>query len=179
MMFSEHVAEARKRISFLDALTLLDIGTGARSRGMKVQCPVCGSAGALRVWSDHGWCFSEQRQYNSVSILAEKWELDEESAAVRAMNDLGLSMPRFEEAWEAALVPPPPARESLAEALKIWCGAHCADWRTRQYDDKVADMLSRCLGLLPSVTTSAECEMWLAKCKKAMGRVLGNTSHVA
>jgi len=174
-MFSEHVAEARRRISFLQALSLIDIGTGERQRGMKVQCPVCGSGGALRVWSDHGWCFSEQRQYNAVSILAEKWDLDEESAAIKAMKDLGLSMPRFEEAWEAALAPPPPARESLAEALRIWCGAHSANWRTRQYDDEVAEMLARCLGLLPKVTTPAECDMWLTKCKAAMERVLGNT----
>jgi hypothetical protein len=174
-MFSEHVAEAQKKISFLDALKLLEIGTGERSRGMKVQCPVCGSGGALRVWSDHGWCFSEQQYYTATGILAEKWQLDEESAAIRAMKELGIAMPRFEDAWEAALVPPPPARESLAEALRIWCGAQCADWRTRQYDEEVAGMLARCLGLLPKVTTPAECDMWLSKCKAAMGRVIART----
>jgi len=174
-MLSEHVAEARKKVSFLAALKLIGTGTGERSRGMKVQCPVCGSAGALRVWADHGWCFSEQQYYTAVGLLAEKWQLDEESAAIRAMKELGISMPRFEEAWEEALAPPPPARESLAEALRIWCGAHSANWRTRQYDDEVAEMLARCLGLLPKVTTPAECDMWLTKCKAAMGRVLGNT----
>jgi hypothetical protein len=176
---SPFVVQANAKISFLRAARLAGIGTGERERGMKVTCPACGGGGSLRVWSDHGWCFGEQRYFTPVSLLAEVWEMDEESAAVRLLAETGTEMPGFEGAWEAACQQPPPARESLAQALRVWCEANCADWRSRQYEDAAATLLARCLGLLPQVHTAEQCERWLAVSKVAMGRVLSGTGALA
>jgi hypothetical protein len=167
------VSVANEQVSFTRAASWAGLSSGGeRDRGLKVTCPSCGGQGALRVYPGHGYCFGERRRWTAVSLLAEKWELDEEHAAVRALDMIGYVPPDFEHMWDIAQRQPEVARENLARALRIWCEVYCADWVVRQYAPAVADRLSRCLGLLPGVLTEDQCNRWLVVCKEAMRRVL-------
>ncbi len=165
-------AVANERISFDKAMALAGGSPGARERGVKTTCPACGEEGALRVYPDHGWCFSEQRYFSPVSLLAGVWEMDREEAAIRVLDRVGYVPAGHARLWADAERTPKPALEDLATALRTWCEANCPGWVTRQYDDVVARALSRCLGVLPVVRTEADCRKWLAVSKTVMGRVL-------
>lgn len=163
---------ANERVPFLKAAEWAGLGGHERERGLKVTCPSCGGQGALRVYPGHAYCFSERRGYTTVTLLAEVWEMDRESAAIRALNMIGYVPPGYAMLFEQAAREPEPAREHLATALRTWCEASVPDWRTRQYDPEVAAVLARCLSLLPLVRTEDQCARWLAGCKRAMARVL-------
>ena len=163
---------AGERVSFDLAMRWAGNDTGARPRGMKTACPLCGEAGAFRVYPDHGYCYAEQRYLGTVSLLAAKWELSREDAAHKALEKIGYIPADLAHLWADAERRPEPAREDLADALRIWCDARAADWRARQFDPPVAGALARCLGLLPRVRTAEDCERWLAVCKRVMGKAL-------
>jgi hypothetical protein len=163
---------ANDRISFHQALAWAGIHTGMRERGMKVDCPVCGGDNSLRVWPDHGWCFSCRKYLSAVTLLAQKWDMRNPDAAFLALDKIGYVPPGYEELWEEARRGPEPARETLGEALRIWCEANCPGWSARQFEPALAVPLSRCLGLLPSVRTEEECDEWLRRCKRVMGKAL-------
>lgn len=166
------VSIANRKVSFEKALRWADIRTGVRDRGMKTVCPLCRESGALRVYPDHGYCFSERKYLSTVGLLAELWKLDYTHAAVKALDLIGYVPADYAHLWEDAQRDPEPAREELAAALRIWCEARCTDWGTRQYEPAVAGKLARCLGLLPKVHTEDQCLRWLEVCKVAMSRVL-------
>ncbi len=166
-------AVANKRIPFAQAMEWAgQAGSVARDRGVKVACPVCGEAGALRVYPDHGWCFAQQQYFSPVSLLAEVWEMDNEHAAVRALGMAGYVPAGYAALWEDAQHEPDPALDDLATALRLYCRRICPDWAARQYDEGVSHALSKCLGLLSAVRTEDDCRKWLAVCKTVMGRVL-------
>jgi hypothetical protein len=166
-------ALANERISFDKAMAWAGAGSsGTRERGVKVACPSCGEQGALRVYPDHGWCFSEQQYFSPVGLLAEIWDLDYEEAAVKALDKIGYVPVGYAHLWENVQRTPDPARDDLAKALHLYCARICPDWVTRQYEETVARVLSRCLGLLPAVRTAKDCRKWLAACKAVMGRAL-------
>jgi hypothetical protein len=166
-------ATANRRISFDRAMQWAgQAGAVARDRGVKVVCPVCGEAGALRVYPDHGWCFAEQRYFSPVGLLAEVWEMDREHAAVRALGMAGYVPTGHEALWEDAQREPAPALDDLATALRLYCRRICPDWVTRQYDDGVSGTLAKCLGVLSAVRTEEDCRKWLTVCKTVMGRAL-------
>jgi hypothetical protein len=166
-------AIANERVSFDKAMQWAgQDGAVTRERGVKVTCPSCDEAGALRVYPNHGWCFAEQRYFSPVGLLAEVWEMDNETAAKAALDKIGYAPPGYPELWEAAQRPPEPALDDLATALRLYCARVCPDWATQQYDDAVADLMARCLGALRVVRTEEDCRKWLAVTKTAMGRVL-------
>jgi hypothetical protein len=165
---------ANEKVPFTTAAKWAGLGSDTRERGMKSGSPClsCGGQGALRVYPDHGYCFSERKWYTTVSLLAEFWQTDREHAAIRALAEIGYRLPDYTDLWALASRDPEPAREALATALRTWCEANCPDWRVRQYDPAVARRLSQCLGLLPLVRTEGDCRLWLDRCKAAMGKVL-------
>jgi hypothetical protein len=165
-------AIANERITFDQAMGWAGHPAVARDRGVKVTCPSCDEAGALRVYPDHGWCFAEQRRFSPVSLLAEVWEMDNETAAKAALDRIGYAPPEYPELWEAAQRPPEPALDDLATALRLYCARVCPDWGTRQYEDAVSKRLARCLGALRAVRTEEDCRKWLGVSKTVMGRVL-------
>lgn len=166
-------AIANERISFDKAMQWAgEAGTVARERGVKVACPSCGEAAAMRVYPDHGWCFAEQRYFSPVRLLAEVWEMDEETAAKAALDKIGYAPPEYPDLWEIAARPPEPALDDLATALRLYCARTCPDWAARQYEDAVSGLMARCLGALRAVRTEEDCRKWLAVAKTAMGRVL-------
>jgi hypothetical protein len=165
-------AVAQERVPFDTALRWVGIDVGTRSRGMKTACPLCGADGAFRVYPDHGWCFAEQKYLSTVGLLAAKWELSREDAALAALEKIGYVLADLAHLWAGAQRRPEPAREDLADALRVWCEARCPDWKARQFESGVAGALARCLGLLPRVRTEDDCELWLRSCKQVMSRVL-------
>jgi hypothetical protein len=78
--------------------------------------------------------------------------------------------------WEEAGRPLDLDRDALAAALVTWCSAQDAYWADTQYSSLVASQLSKCMALLPLVTSGPDCQTWLNGCKRVMGRTLGNTS---
>lgn len=166
-------AIANERLSFDRAMAWAGAGSaGTRERGVKTSCPSCGEEGALRVYPDHGWCFSEQEYFSPVGLLASVWDMDKESAAVKVLDRIGYVPAGYAYLWENVQRAPEPALDDLATALRLWCEANCPDWVRRQYDDAVARKLSRCLGALSVVRTEEHCRKWLAVSKTAMRRVL-------
>jgi hypothetical protein len=166
------VAIANAKISFPRAAQWVRVGGAVRERGMKTACPSCGEADALRVYPDHGYCFAEQSYFSPVGLLAEVWEMDHESTAIRALDKIGYVPAGYAHLWDEAQREPVPALDELAAALRIWCERTCPDWRKRQYEEAVALRLSRCLGLLRLVRTRDDCRQWLNGCKAVMGKAL-------
>jgi hypothetical protein len=169
-------AIAEERVSFDLAMRWVGVDTGTRSRGMKTACPICGEDGAFRVYPDHGYCFAEQKYLGVIGLLAGAWELSREDAALQALERVGWVPADHAHLWADALREPKVARDDLGDALRIWCGANCADWNARQYEPVPARTLSQCLGLLSRVRTAEDCEVWLARCKQLMGLALNSRS---
>jgi len=165
------IAQANLRVPFDTAMGWAAAAVGERVRGVKAGCPLCGSQGGLRVYPDHGYCFSENRRISVVTLLSEVWEMEREDAARRALDKIGYVPVSLAHQWEHAQRDPEVARNDLAQALAIWCESAIPDWKTRQYQPAVSQLLARCLGLLPRVQTAADCEQWLSRCKAAMLRV--------
>lgn len=148
-------------------------------RGVKTYCPFGstehpdgGLEPALRVYADHGWCFSETRYLSVVSLLAEAWEVSRDYAAAEALRRVNYRPVSYAQLFEEASADPEPDTDALAGALVTWCGAQRSDWKQAQYSPAIASMLSRCLGLLPLVRSSEDCVTWLTASKQAMQRVL-------
>ena len=116
--------------------------------------------------------FAESKYFSPVSLLAEVWQVSAEDAAAEALRRSGYKPATYAHLWEQAVREPDPDRESLAKALTVWCSGQVPDWKERQYDDAVAAVLGKCLGLLPRVRTQEECLVWLEACQKAMHRCL-------
>jgi hypothetical protein len=167
------VQVANREIPFTTAAELASVHAGTvRDRGDKATCPACGERAALRIYPDHGWCFAERRYFSPVGLLAEVWEMDDDSAAVRGLDAVGYVPLDYAHLFEHAQRVPDPGADYLALALTAWCEAQDTEWKTRQYEPAVARKLSECLGLLTRVKTRDDCEVWLAGTKKAMGQVL-------
>jgi hypothetical protein len=168
------VAEANTRVPFHTAAGWAQVGSGsARERGEKTWCPYkCSTSKSLRVFSDHGWCFSCRAYLPTVSLLAAVWELDAESAAKAALDKIGYVPVTYAHLWEHSLREQPPDLDALAQALRVWCEASDPGWARRQYLAPVSNKLSQCLSLLPRVKNEHDCDTWLAACKKAMAPLL-------
>lgn len=170
------IAVANEVIPFPVAARWAGISAGGRA---KTYCPFGavehidgGVEQALRVYKDHGWCFAEQRYFSVVTLLAAVWEADREDAAAEALRRYGWKPVDFAHLWEQVSQEPAPDRDALAQALTTWCSAQCPSWRQRQREDRTADKLARCLGLLPLVHTREDCGKWLSACKQAMAPYL-------
>jgi hypothetical protein len=170
---------ANQHVPFPQAAMLVGVGSGSgRGRGDKVHCPFPmnhsdgGREDSLRVYPDHGWCFSELRYFTPVSLVAGVLETDFEEAARWLLDQVGYVPVTAAHLWEHSQRVTEPGIEELGEALKVWCAANCPDWQRLQYDMAVSDRLARCLGLLTAVRTPEDCVRWLDGCKRAMRQVL-------
>lgn len=171
---------ANRHVSFPHAVRLAGIGFygEARERGSVIYCPFGfrhldgGVDKAFRVYPDHGYCFAEKRWFSPVGLLAEVWDVSREDAAARVLDMVGYVPADYAHLWKEAVSDPEPDREALSVALTEWCRSQSSDWQTAQYDSRVTDLLSRCIGLLPLVKTESDCRRWLERCKAAMTVVL-------
>lgn len=149
----------------------------------KVHCPFGiyhsdnGLSKAMRVYgaSNTAYCFSCSKRYSPVSLAAAQWDCSWVNAALRLLDEAGFKPKSWQERWEDAVAPPQIIdidTLSLAEALKIYCSSIDASWNMTQLDGSAAEMLDKCLSLLPTVKTSTDAEKWLTTCKAVMRKVL-------
>lgn len=176
LVTSQRLAPVADRVvPFPLAARWAGIDVGGRN---KTHCPFGfghddgGREQAFRVYDDHGYCFAESKYFSVTTLLATVWEVSREDAAARALRDYGWRPASYAHLWAEAAKPPEPDRDALSKALDTWCSGQCEDWDQRQYEDKVADRLARCRGLLPLVHTEDDCTRWLEACKRAMAPYL-------
>ena len=149
--------------------------------GYKTYCPFGeyahddgGTQPAFRVYADHGYCFACQEHFSPVKLCALAWDCTTEEAARQMLEMAGIADPDYRQQWQSLVdCSQPPDLDGLAAALRAFCARTDPRWRVRQYDSGVAARLAACLGLLSRVRTDEDCRVWLAGCKKAMARVLG------
>jgi hypothetical protein len=164
---------ANEKVSFLKALEWAGAPAGRRDRGLKVTCPLCGASAGMRVYPDHGYCFSQRLWVTPVRLLADYWNMEREDAADKALDLIGYVAPDYSSRFaETAAAVQEPARSDLADALRIWCSANCPDWQARQFEPRTARALAGCNALLPQVRSASDCDAWLAGCKRIMGKAL-------
>jgi hypothetical protein len=163
-------ALAAEQVPFPVAARWAGLDGGDRDRGVKVSCPSCGGRSDARLYPTGLWCFSEAKRFGTVSLLALVWKMDRETAAAAALERYGYAPPDAAALLREARRDPGPAREDLADALRIWCAASCPDWTAAQYDHAVSRKLAECNAALPLVTTAEECGEWLERCKVVMSR---------
>jgi hypothetical protein len=166
------IGEAIRHVPFHKAAEWAGLWSGARERGMKADCPACGGEMALRVYPDHAWCFAGCGRFSAVRLLAVVWEMDFATTAHEMLEKAGYVRPDPMEVFTRTPSPEDPKTDDLADALRIWCEANCPDWGTRQYDPPTARVLARLLGALRAVRSEEECDLWLARAKEIMGKVL-------
>jgi hypothetical protein len=156
-----------------------DVGSG---RSRKVRCPFGdlyhsdgGVSAAMRIYpqSNTAYCFSCATHFTPVSLAAKAMDVDRRTAALRLLDDIGYRPLSLAAAWSHALRrEPAPDKMLLAEALKTYCRRIDPQWCDRQYEPRVARVLSRCLALLDLVESSGDVQMWLNRCKEAMRQAL-------
>ena len=183
-MSQSPVALANRSVPFALACRWagVDVPGDVVGSGYKAYCPFGdvahddgGSEPALRVYSDHGYCFAEQEYFSPVKMCALAWDCTPEEAAREMLERAGVADPDYREHWKRLVDwRQPPDLDGLAVALRAYCASVCPEWKTRQYDKPVADKRAQCLRLLALVRTDQDCRAWLAGCKKAMDQVLGH-----
>lgn len=147
-------------------------------RSTKLHCPFeqvyhsdQGVDPAMRIYTEtnSAYCFSCSAYYTPTSMYALGMDLRWRDAAVQLLDRVGYRPVDLRETWQRALETAlPPDRAQLAEALKTYCRRVDPGWSSHQFDDVVAAMLTRCLGLLDLVTDADQAWQWLECCKKIM-----------
>lgn len=172
----ESLAEIADRVvPFPAAARWAGVDAGGRA---KAHCPFGiihddgGAEQSFRVYEDHGYCFAGCGYFTATRLLAEAWEVTREDAAAEALRRAGWRPASYAHLWASVTRERPPDRDALRAALTVWCSARCPDWDRRQYDQRTADKLARCYGLLPLVKTREDCVRWLEACKAAMAPYL-------
>jgi hypothetical protein len=161
----------------------VDIWDEVGERGVKVYCPFGevehpdgGLEPAMRVYSDHGWCFAESKYFSVTSLLAAVWEVTRAEAAAEALSRAHYTPASYAHLFTEAQASPEPDADALAATLVVWCESQCerqgGSWAAVSTSPAVARQLARCLGLLSLVRTEEDCETWLNASKQAMQRVL-------
>lgn len=160
----------------------IDVRSSAR-RSAKLHCPFGeyshpdgGKEPAFRIYpgdSSHAWCFACQEYYSPVGLLAAVWDVTQDQAATEMLKRAGWTKPPYSEQWTEAIEPARPDLQTVGKALLVWCDANIPGWKYRQLDDVPSLWLSKCLGLLVSVSTEDEARQWLAGCQQVMADVMG------
>jgi len=161
---------ANEKVPFTLAASWAEIGPPSE-RGTKNDCLECGEYASMRVYYGHAWCFACRTRFSAVRVLATVWDVDPETAAIRALKKAGYISEGYEQLWDAADHPKAPDLPALNRALVTWCASSIPGWSGQlEYERGPADMLSECLRLLPLVRTEEECTEWMSGCQQVMAR---------
>ncbi|MGA9607379.1 MAG: hypothetical protein WBR21_10215, partial [Rouxiella badensis] len=95
------LAEANARVPFYKAASWMAVGTGMeKDRGEKAWCPKeCSRHKSMRVFPDHGWCYSCHTRFTVVTLVALVRQLSYEDAAKWALDQIGYVPPSYAELW--------------------------------------------------------------------------------
>lgn len=179
------VAVADEKVSIVTVCQMLgvelpdDVGS---SRSRKVHCPFgelyhsdAGVSAAMRIYPDtnSAYCFSCAAYWTPVALAARAMDTTKRVAAMRLLDRIGHKPLDLAAAWQdARTYEPEPDKALMADALKTYCRRIDPGWPTRQFDPRVAAVLTRCLGLLDLVVTAEDVHDWLCGCKEVMRRAL-------
>lgn len=180
------VAVANEKVSIVTVCRLVGVelpdAVAAGGRSKKVPCPFGeiyhsdgGVAPAMRIYpeTNSAYCFSCAAFWTPVTLIAKAMDSDWHTAALRLLDHVGYKpLALAAQFQQASSYEPELDLARLADALKTYCRRIDPSWSTRQFDPEVAALLTRCLGLLDLVTTSADVELWLDRCKTVMHRAL-------
>lgn len=152
------------------------------TKSLKVRCPFGeiyhddgGAEAAFRVYPgpNNAWCFACGEFYTPVRLAAVAWDVTQEQAAIQLLERINYKPASYAHHWAGLQRPDPPDVAALAQALQFYCGRISPDFDSRRQEERVADFLARCLGLIGRVATEAEAETWLATTKQVMAEILG------
>ncbi len=148
----------------------------------KLHCPFGfyhsdgGTDRAMRVYfkSNTAYCFSCNKRYSPVTLLAAKKDCSLNNAALELLESKGIKQKTLEDRWTEALEKPIVNLDvnALADALKIYCSTVHPNWLVVQLHDDVATTLNKCFDLLRVVKTDSDALKWLNGCKQVMKRLL-------
>ena len=153
-------------------------GMDVASWSSKVECPFDDEL-AFKIYSETNTahCFACSKSYTPTSLLAEHRGIRIKEAA-EILVDIavreGRYVPITPEARWAALTTAPLEMDkaSEAEALKIYCARVDGDWKTKQFDLRIAATFAKCLAPLDKISTIDELQQWRTVARSAMLRAL-------
>lgn len=184
-MIESQWAIANARMGILPALRRAGTEIGDFSTGsIKVHCPFGflhidgGYDKAMRVYPDtnSAHCFAGCGTFTPVKLLAKIMDISDREAVDVVLEETGYVAPDYASRWASLHAEPLVDHDGLSEALKVACARLDPTWEARQFEDVVSAALTKCLGLLPKVTTPAEATMWLSTTKQYMTKILRSTS---
>lgn len=156
------------------------VGVSTRSGKSKVRCPFGefahsdgGDEPSLRIYPDNkAWCFACEKMWTPVSLCADVWDTNWETAAQRLLEHVGWRPGDYTAAWERATAAAVFDTSQLALALTTRLARIHTGWEVLQYDTDVAECLAKCLALLTLVKDEAQARQWLEGCAAAVAAVL-------
>lgn len=183
---------ATEHVSILTVAQMLGMavpGDIPTDGSIKVLCPFGeffhsdgGRSAAMRLYgSGTAFCFAGDGFFTSVSLYAKAKDLSNDEAALELLTKTNqLNRLTSQDAWANVIRPVKPELPSLADlaaALKLACAQAHPDWEALQFEDRVADLLEKCLALLPQVYTRSQAERWLDRTKAVMRETLETNLH--
>lgn len=179
------VAVANERVSIIAVCREIGVSLPdgvPEQRSVKVHCPFGafyhadgGMETALRVYpsTNSAYCFAGCGYFSPVWLFAQARDLSSREAALQLLDGIGYRPLDLIAQWDQAREPTEAIdKDSLSEALKVYCSRLDLEWNDRQYDPGVSRTLSRCLELLSRVVTSEDAALWLEHTKLVMTRAL-------
>lgn len=168
---------ANEVLNIRDAYQII---TGRRADYGKTYCPFGGTfhkdERVFRIFEDTNtaYCYLSCGYLTPVKMIEMGQDLTREDAIQYIFDHTGFKHLTAHERWDEEMAYRPEMdKESLAEALKVYCARTIPDWETSQLEGAVADKLERCLGALRAVRSPEDADKWLRKTKAVMTRVNG------
>jgi len=174
-------AIVNSRMSIISALRRAGAEIGDFSTGsIKTQCPFGflhsdgGYAKAMRVYPDtnSAYCFACSESFTPVKLIARVMDIPDREAVDVILAETGYVKPDYRSQWDALTAAPVMDYDGLSEALKVSCAIMDPMWDVRQFDENVSAALTKCLSLLPKVSTPEEATQWLSTTKQYMKKIL-------
>lgn len=124
-----------------------------------------------------GRCFSCQKSYSPVTLAAQIWDCSFKAAAIRLLDIIDEAPKTLRERWESLDVEDemPVDKDSLAEALRIYCSRLDSEWVSNRF--ALSSDLNKCFSLLDNVQSEDDVTLWLAGCKEYMARAIERNTN--
>lgn len=149
--------------------------------GAKLYCPWGflhhdgGTSRSLRLYSENNssYCFACSEKLDPVGVYRKTYDLSAKSAAERILEDTGYTAPSPEQVWEEALAyQPRPDTQALAQALEMYLTDLDPKFEEHALDGEIGHVYSAVLGLLRSVQTDEQADLWLQRAKEGLTKIL-------
>lgn len=175
---------ANERADICKVLRWLNYETPDSARTNKVHCPFGeiwhkdgGHEAAARIYEDSNviFCFACSRVFVPTSLYALSKDCTETDAAEMILREFApqlLLVNEITEKIEFMDEPLKPDIHSLRAALDIYCSRIDENWNFHQFEKTISGAYLKCLNLLGRVVTTGDADLWLAKSKEIMKKVI-------